>query len=86
LVLPALAVAQEKKDATSSLDEAEKHLKPAQVGVLAEQRFVVGDQTYKQVFTPYLYADLPVFVTSDSVLNAPRCNGAPHLGNVHLTR
>src|SRR5262245_40709979 len=70
LLLPALALGQEKKGAAVWQDQVKKHLRPAQVDVLARQKFVVGDQSYKQVFTPYLYGDLPVFVTSDSVLNA----------------
>jgi hypothetical protein len=70
LLLPVLAMGQAKKVATDWRDKAKKELKPAQVDVLAKQKFVVGDETYRQVFTPYLYGDLPAFVTSDSVLNA----------------
>src|SRR5438874_1863551 len=70
LLLPILAAGQEKKTANGWRDEAKKHLRPAQVDLLAGQKFVVGDPSYRQAFTPYLYGDLPVFVTTDSLLNA----------------
>ena len=70
MFLPAFAHCQDKKAATDWRDQAKKHLKPAQVEVLASQKLVVGDEEYRQVFSPYLYAGLPVFITSDSVLNA----------------
>jgi hypothetical protein len=70
LLLPALALGQGKKDRPGWRAEAKKRLTPAQVKVLASQGFVVGDETCKQVFTPYIHSDLPVFVTSDSLLNA----------------
>ena len=70
LLLPALAVGQEKNTATDWREVAKKHLSQAHVDVLAKQKFVMGADEYKQVFTPYLAADLPVFVTSDSLLNS----------------
>lgn len=37
---------------------------------LAENKILISNHAYKQVFTPYLEGDLPVFITSDSLLNA----------------
>jgi len=37
---------------------------------LIRDKILVTNQTYKQVFTPYLGSRLPLFVTSDSLLNA----------------
>src|SRR5262245_33835366 len=70
MLLPALAPGQEKKTPAGWREEATSHLKPAQLNLLARQKLVVGDESYRQVFAPYLRGDLPVFVTSDSVLNA----------------
>ena len=36
---------------------------------LGRDRVVVTDQAYKQVFSPYVSSWLPVFITSDSILN-----------------
>ena len=36
---------------------------------LVANKILVTNQTYRQVFTPYIESDLPVFITSDSVLN-----------------
>lgn len=69
LLLPVLAAGQENQTAIPWRDLAKRHLKPAQVDVLARQKVIVGDQTYRQAFTPYLYGDMPVFVTTDSLLN-----------------
>src|SRR5262245_57092569 len=65
LLLPTIAHAQGSKTADWRAQAAE-HLKPAQIQMLGTQKFVVGDDTYKQAFTPYLRGDLPVFVTTDS--------------------
>ena len=37
---------------------------------VAKQKVLVSHETFKQVFTPYIHPKLPVFITSDSVLNA----------------
>src|SRR5690242_12586783 len=70
LLLSAPAMGQGNKTVADWRDRAKEHLAPAQVDVLAKQKFVVGAKACKQVFTPYLAADLPFFVTPDSVLNA----------------
>src|SRR5262245_61321672 len=68
-LLPTLCLGQDEKTGDWRTLAA-KHVKPGQVEALASQKFVVGDETYKQAFTPYLYSDVPVFVTTDSLLNA----------------
>jgi len=46
-------------------------LNPAQLELLKRQKVLATDTTFPQVFTPYLRDEgLPVFITSDSVLNA----------------
>ena len=46
-------------------------LNPAQIELLKKQNFLTTDATFPQVFTPYLRDEgLPVFITSDSILNA----------------
>jgi hypothetical protein len=71
LCLPALAMGEEKKPSLTWREEAKPYLTTGQIDVLSRQRFLVGDQTFKQVFTPYVYGGrLPVFITTDSILNA----------------
>jgi hypothetical protein len=38
--------------------------------VIARQKVLITDEAFKQVFTPYLSSGLPLFITSDSLLNA----------------
>lgn len=52
-----------------TLAEAEG-LGEAEVERLARDKVLVGPQSYKQVFSPYLGSALPLFLTSDSILNA----------------
>jgi len=40
------------------------------IEVLARQKVLVSNETYKQVFAPYIESALPLFITSDSLLNA----------------
>lgn len=40
------------------------------VAQLKRDRVLVSTQAYKQVFTPYIETNVPVFITSDSLLNA----------------
>ncbi len=40
------------------------------VAQLKRDRVLVSNQAYKQVFTPYIETNVPVFITSDSLLNA----------------
>lgn len=67
LLVAAVAAGDEKTDWR---EQADKHLTPAQVKILARQKIVLTDEEFKQVFTPYLYGGLPVFITSDSLINA----------------
>lgn len=45
-------------------------LSPAGVELLARQKVLVTDESFKQVFDPYIRGGLPLFITSDSLLNA----------------
>ena len=45
-------------------------LSDADAARLRENGILVTNETYKQVFTPYLDTKFPYFVTSDSLLNA----------------
>lgn len=68
MILMALSVSLRAEDAWRK--DAEKiGLLPEDVGLLASNKVVVTRETYRQVFTPYLGPQLPVFVTSDSLLN-----------------
>ncbi|MFO7899132.1 MAG: DUF3160 domain-containing protein, partial [Planctomycetota bacterium] len=49
---------------------AKRHLTPDQIKQLDRDKILVTNQAFKQVFTPYLESDLPLFITSDSLLNA----------------
>lgn len=44
-------------------------LEPTDINTLASNKVLITQETYKQVFTPYIGSFLPVFITSDSVLN-----------------
>lgn len=49
---------------------AQKHgLRAREIEQLAKDKILVTNQAFKQVFTPYLASDVPVFITSDSLLN-----------------
>jgi len=48
----------------------EQFLKPAEIEVLNRQKFVITATEYNQVFAPNLDAEMSVFITSDSLLNA----------------
>ena len=39
------------------------------VELLKQNKFVITGSSYKQIFTPYIGSDVPVFITSDSLLN-----------------
>ncbi len=45
-------------------------LTPEQRAQLAKDKIMVTDQTWRQIFSPYIFAGQPVFITSDSVLHA----------------
>ncbi|QEG27379.1 hypothetical protein GobsT_21330 [Gemmata obscuriglobus] len=45
-------------------------LTAAEIKLLREQKFLVTGTTRRQVFSPYVGNDVPVFITSDSVLSA----------------
>jgi hypothetical protein len=51
-------------------EAARAGLAKADIEALAAQKILMGRETYRQVFTPYIETDLPVFVTSDSLLGA----------------
>ena len=40
-----------------------------QIKALARDKVLISDKTYRQVFDPYIGGSLPVFITSDSLLN-----------------
>ena len=57
----------------SSADEkpaALANLSPTEVEKLGSQKLLITPITYRQIFEPYLKSDLPVFITTDSLLNA----------------
>lgn len=45
-------------------------LTPEQQKKLDHDKIIVTDNTWRQIFTPYIFASQPVFITSDSVLHA----------------
>ncbi len=45
-------------------------LTPEQRKQLDQDKIIVTDNTWRQIFTPYIFASQPVFITSDSVLHA----------------
>jgi hypothetical protein len=47
----------------------EQKLSETQIAMLRKQKFVVRDQSMRQIFSAYIGGGLPVFVTSDSILN-----------------
>ena len=52
-------------------DEAKRlKFKPADIKQLGRDKILVTNEAWKQVFTPYLSSDIPLFITSDSLLNA----------------
>jgi hypothetical protein len=46
-----------------------RNLSEAEVRLLRENKFVIGEQTYRQIFDPYVGSKVPVFITADSLLN-----------------
>jgi hypothetical protein len=44
-------------------------LSPADIEQLGKHKILIGRHSYKQVFTPYLSSSLPLFITTDSLLN-----------------
>lgn len=36
---------------------------------LAKHKILITNEAFKQIFTPYIESDLPIFITSDSILN-----------------
>jgi len=52
-------------------DAARRHgLSERDLQALARDKVLVGSETFRQVFTPYIASSLPPFITSDSLLNA----------------
>jgi len=43
---------------------------PVERGLLSRQKVIITDQSCRQIFSPYVDPDMPVFITSDSILNA----------------
>src|SRR5262249_19010046 len=37
--------------------------------LLDKNKILVTQESFKQVFTPYISSDIPIFITSDSLLN-----------------
>lgn len=65
------AQAQEKDKPYRWQDEAKaKKLTAQQIDHLERDRFVITGNEYKQIFTPYIGSQVPVFITTDSLLNA----------------
>ena len=67
----ALGVVGEQSEEIGWLSAAQKEgLSEKDIKVLQENRILIADQTYKQVFEAYLKGTVPFFITSDSLLNA----------------
>jgi hypothetical protein len=50
--------------------EAKKHkLDPADIQTLGKHKVLITNEVFKQVFDPYIQSSLPIFITSDSLLN-----------------
>jgi hypothetical protein len=47
-----------------------RKLDPADVERLKRNKLLMTNEAFKQVFDPYIKSDVPVFITSDSLLNA----------------
>lgn len=48
----------------------ERKLNEAERAQLQRDKLIITDRTYRQVFAPYVFSGEPVFITSDSALNA----------------
>lgn len=48
----------------------QKALTAKDIEQLAKDKVLISQDTFRQVFDPYIKSDIPVFVTSDSLLNA----------------
>lgn len=79
ILLPCLALVpgHSQKDPKAELPELTWQEKAAKAGLdkaavdqLARDRLIVTDHVLRQSFSAYLKSDLPLFVTSDAVLNA----------------
>jgi hypothetical protein len=70
IILPGMLRADEPAKPKRWEDVAKAHkLTDRDIELLKQNRFVITGQPFKQVFTPYLYSDVPMFVTTDSLLN-----------------
>ena len=49
---------------------AADNLTPSDIEQLNTQKILITPMTYRQIFEPYLKSDLPIFITTDSVVNA----------------
>jgi hypothetical protein len=54
----------------SAAAEKEAELTAAQQAQLQRDKLIITAHSYRQIFTPYVFSPTPVFITSDSVLNA----------------
>jgi Protein of unknown function (DUF3160) len=70
VVLTIASAAQDGNDSDWQALALQRGLSDADVQQLEANRILTTDESYKQVFRPYLGSPLPVFVTSDSLLNA----------------
>jgi hypothetical protein len=63
---------EEKAPAGGTWEAAARQcgLSDADISALATNRILVADQAYKQIFSAYLSGERPLFITSDSLLNA----------------
>jgi hypothetical protein len=51
-------------------DEAKRlNLDDDEIRLLRENKFVIGAPSFRQIFKPYVGSDVPVFITTDSLLN-----------------
>jgi hypothetical protein len=50
-------------------EEARKRLAAEDVEALQKNKLLMPNEAFKQIFTPYVSSDLPLFITADSLLN-----------------
>ncbi len=61
---------QENDEESHWVEVTELRLAPSAMAQLERDGLLIVDEPWRQIFSPYLSYDFPVFVTSDSLLNA----------------
>ena len=69
-LLPTTSTGQEPPEDDWQSDAFSVGLSDADIRQLDANRILITNESYKQVFVPYVNSWVPLFVTSDSLLNA----------------